>query len=338
MSKVSIILPAYNVEQFIGECLISLVNQTFKDIEIIIVNDGSNDSTLKIIENWRGKDNRIEVINTHNYGAGSARNRGLRFAKSEYVIFIDPDDSCEETMIEELYSAIIKHDVDIAICNYYEVKEKGRIKMVVGGPYNKKILNKDEKNVLFNVNPTPWNKLFRRKLLIENNIKFPVDFRREDLFVISCSLMMANSIVCIEKPLYNYRVLRPGSATQANAKTLTDVLEILKLIKEYAISNNIYNYWFEEIEMISLKYGIMWYKISLNNCSFKNIRKYRYDYINFFRSNFNHFKSNKYYIEQNGSVSVQRKILDNFLFTKVGPYFIYLIYKLKKEIKRKKDL
>ena len=120
--KISIIIPAYNVEKYIGECLLSIIKQTFKELEIIIINDGSTDRTEEIIKLFK-KDKRIVIINQKNKKQGGARNTGLKIAKGEYIGFIDSDDWIEHNYYEELYKAILKYNADIAVTNILKHKK-----------------------------------------------------------------------------------------------------------------------------------------------------------------------------------------------------------------------
>ena len=113
-TKLSVIIPVYNVEQYLPKCLASVVQQTLKDIEIICVNDGSTDNCLKILEEFKSKDNRIKIINKENAGLGNARNTGLEEAKGEYISFIDSDDYIDENFFELLYNEAKEDDADVA--------------------------------------------------------------------------------------------------------------------------------------------------------------------------------------------------------------------------------
>ena len=129
MPKFSVILPVYNVEKYLRECLESLVNQTLKDIEFICVNDGSTDSSLDILNEYAKKDSRFVIINQHNQGQGVARNNALAVAKGEYVAFVDPDDWVETNMFEELYLKFKETNVDVIQFNFKVCFEKsGEIK------------------------------------------------------------------------------------------------------------------------------------------------------------------------------------------------------------------
>ena len=116
MPKVSVIIPVYNVEKYLRECLNSVINQTLKDIEIILVDDGSTDSSLSICQEYAKKDDRIIVLTQQNQGAAVARNNGIKIAKGEYLSILDSDDYFDLSMLEKLYNKAVKDDLDITIC------------------------------------------------------------------------------------------------------------------------------------------------------------------------------------------------------------------------------
>ena len=141
--KISVIVPIYKVEKYLRRCIDSIINQTFKNIEIILVNDGSPDNCPKICEEYKNKDNRIIIINQENQGLSVARNSGIRIARGQYLVFIDSDDYIEEDMIEYLYEGIVKYDVDISCCGYVAVYDNG-IKEKITVPSEDTIYKKEE--------------------------------------------------------------------------------------------------------------------------------------------------------------------------------------------------
>ena len=132
--KVSIIVPVYNMEKRLNKCLDSLINQTYKNIEIIVVNDGSMDHSLDIIREYQAKDSRINVINQRNMGISEARNNGLAIATGDYLCFADSDDYVELDMIEELVNKITTDKSDIVVCDYYMFDDQTRKVIEVGYP------------------------------------------------------------------------------------------------------------------------------------------------------------------------------------------------------------
>ncbi len=204
--KISIIIPAYNVEKYIGECLLSIIKQTFKELEIIIINDGSTDRTEEIIKLFK-KDKRIVIINQKNKKQGGARNTGLKIAKGEYIGFIDSDDWIEHNYYEELYKAILKYNADIAVTNIlkhkknynkYLVKYK---KNIIKEDIQEKInLCKDKKQNFFSC----WNKLYKKEILINNKIEFPEYRIYEDVIFAIKTLFYSKRIIAVPNTTYHY--------------------------------------------------------------------------------------------------------------------------------------
>lgn len=210
---VSIIVPIFNTEEFLSCCLDSLVSQTYQNIEIILVNDGSTDSSEKIIQAYAQKDQRITIISQNNSGAGKARNEGLRKATGEYIAFVDSDDKIESTYIEKLIAPLIKDtDIDISICNYFQngsiviLKKKTNVTCDSKDFLEEKMKSSDYSIIV------PWGKLFRRKVI--KNIFFPENIYFEDEATIYKFFYFSKKIAYNSTPLYYYN-LRNGSLTQA---------------------------------------------------------------------------------------------------------------------------
>ena len=170
--KVSVIVPAFNVEKYISKCLLSLVNQTLKDIEVIVINDGSTDKTLEIVQKFEELDKRIRIINQENQKQGAARNRGMEIAEGEYVGFVDSDDWVDLDYFEKLYLTAKKYNSDIALATNVRI----------GNGKTKKRLNIEKEEFVTSLqdkidishqakNPCPTNKIYRRELFEKNKIE-----------------------------------------------------------------------------------------------------------------------------------------------------------------------
>lgn len=243
---VTIIIPVYNVQEYLEKCFNSLINQTYKNIEIIIIDDGSKDNSLDICKKYEAEYNSIiKLIHTENKGVSSARNLGLKQAKGNYILFLDSDDYIENNMIEILYNNLKTYDVDISMCNYNKVV--GNEILRNDFEIEKKLLNKSEFfNKIFDkrfYRGFLWNKLFKKELLLNNNkfVEFSEEIHMmEDLLFISQVAENATSFYYDDKSfLYNY-VQRNSSAlnTKFNYKTVTalKVYNILEpLVVKYAL-------------------------------------------------------------------------------------------------------
>lgn len=202
-------MPVYNVELYLDKCVESIVNQTYKNLEIILVDDGSPDKCAIICDKWAQKDERIKVIHKKNGGLSDARNIGIELAKGEYIAFVDSDDYLEADMYEKLFSAMIKNDADIAMCNFNCVNHAD--KEIKNQVLSRNLIIKNEcltRNECFNKILTSfnyvvaWNKLYKRQVF--EKIRYPVNKIHEDEFVIHHLFNASKNIVCIEDCLYNY--------------------------------------------------------------------------------------------------------------------------------------
>lgn len=251
--KISIIIPVYNVEKYLEQCLKSVINQTFKDIEIICINDGSTDNSLEILEAFQKQDERIKIINKQNEGQGIARNEGLKIAKGEYISFIDPDDWVEQGMYEFLYNKFLETNAQIIRFNYRSFDEE---KQISDKPHNfrkeqarhfkfniqdNSIYNwKNVENLNFEkVELQVWNRIFSNKFIKENNLHFaPFKHSEDNIFTIS-ALFLADKILYVEKVFYNYRV-RSNSALNRASNEYFSVFKNVELIKDFLIEKGLF--------------------------------------------------------------------------------------------------
>ena len=213
--KVSIIVPAYNTEKYIEKCLISLTSQTIKDIEIIVINDGSCDNTGNIISSFAKNDSRIKIINQNNLKQSYARNKGMEIAKGEYIGFVDSDDWIDTDYYEKLYNGAKKYDADIALASYMRIgngKTKKRLHIEEEGFYT--VLQDKFDACDLAKNPCPTNKIYRRKFLTNHNITWPVGHYFEDKIFVTQSVYYANGVVSV--PDINYYYYRNPNSTVNN--------------------------------------------------------------------------------------------------------------------------
>ena len=205
---ISVIVPIYNVEKYLPECIESIINQTYKNIEIILVEDGCIDNCGQICDEYAKKDDRIKVVHKNYSGVSGARNAGLDHAKGKYISFVDSDDYINEQYLEKLYNAIIKNNTKIAQCNFIRVDDnkneiyrrgyKGNLKIKTGYDMIKDIyIDKCWENIII------WNKLYYKDLFDE--IRYPIGKIHEDDFVTPKILYSVDRVAIVEEYLYNYR-------------------------------------------------------------------------------------------------------------------------------------
>ncbi|MGN6533829.1 MAG: glycosyltransferase, partial [Ginsengibacter sp.] len=193
-------------------CIQSVIDQTVKDIEIIVVNDGSTDNSADIIETFRQKDNRIRIIASENRGVSTARNKGLEIATGEFVGFVDADDWIEPTMFESLYQSARENSADLVVCNVNMISEekehKHRLKLTnsmidLSGARNEVLVDL----MRFNYDFANWNKLYSSRIISDFNVRFPERLvMYEDLYFNLCYFQYSQTLATTAQPLYNYRI------------------------------------------------------------------------------------------------------------------------------------
>lgn len=213
MVNVSIIVPVYNVEKYLRKCLDSISSQTLKEIEVILVDDGSTDSSSKICDEYSKIDNRFKVIHKTNGGLSDARNVGIDIARGQYIGFVDSDDYININMFEILYSNIIIYDADISVCDFKKVYEDNNdIIENYNGYIIHKYSNMDSLNQLYNENVfsfvPAWNKLYKKDLFKE--LRYKVGKIHEDEYIIHELLYSCKNVIYITCDLYYY-LQRDGS-------------------------------------------------------------------------------------------------------------------------------
>ena len=234
-SKISIIVPIYNVEIYLEECIESIVNQTYKNIEIILIDDGSTDKSGEICDKYSKKDSRVKTIHQENKGIGQARNVGLQYATGEYIGWVDSDDIISNNMYEVLLKNMIKEDAQISCCNYKRTKDK-----LEAFCENEKgdIEVKNEKLIIDMIRgPITcflWDKLFRRELF--NDIKFTNHKVGEDFLVVTKILSENPKVVITNGCYYFYRYREGSSLNNVNIEGRRDLLKsnllAAKILKE----------------------------------------------------------------------------------------------------------
>lgn len=238
MNKVSVIVPVYNVEDYILECLTSIISQTLKEIEVIVVNDGSKDRSIEKIQHLVEQHENIRVVQKENGGLSSARNEGLKHATGEYIAFIDSDDFIESDFLEKLYKEAKSQNLDMVCGGYttyfssYNQEKKIRNDLlftsnVISG---KEFLKLQLENNDYRMEV--WDDLYRREFLIENNLIFTENILHEDEEFTPKALLLAKRVKLVETYGYNYRQ-RENSimSTKSNIKNIDSIFYIIQKFK-----------------------------------------------------------------------------------------------------------
>jgi glycosyltransferase involved in cell wall biosynthesis len=257
---VSIIVPVYNVEKYLVQCLETLLAQTLTDIEVIAVNDGSTDSSPEILENYAAKDNRLKIINKSNGGPSDARNVGLNAVRGEYIGFIDADDWIEKEMYEIMFNTANKNNTDIVVCNFIREFQNGtfglhNMPITYGRIYNKidiqkEIVSKmigiptyqeDYQSIIASFNSVCKN-IYRRDLIIANKIWFVSEqFFAEDMLFNLQAYCLATSLIATDNFLYHYRYSSDSLVTKYRHNMLGMHLNLYWYIREFLNSHDMRN-------------------------------------------------------------------------------------------------
>lgn len=267
MCKISVITPVYKVEKYLRKCVDSILNQTFTDFEVIIVDDGSPDSCGKIADEYLKIDKRVKVIHKENGGAPSARNAGIEIAKGEYFYFPDSDDWLEPTYLERLYELAQKSNVEMVVSGYtMEYFEQGESQTYSVLTEEKIFASQDEvrknlhnyfDNMMIAV---PWNKLYKASYIKENGLKFP-NLKWDDLHFNMEVIMDINSVAISNSDGYHFFRSRQGSETT----TVFDGLLYKKRKEQFEHILKVYKHWnVKDKEILSVIYG--YYAARLVQC------------------------------------------------------------------------
>lgn len=244
-AKLSIIVTSYNIEKYIGECLDNVMDQTLKDIEIIVVDDGSKDSTPQIIEAYAEKDNRIiPILMKENSpgGVATVANIGMEAATGDFIGFADGDDLYDPTMFEKLYNLAITENADIAMCNFLEFETETGIENVAYEPAwaplaqtpVMDIRSSESKKKVLELLPVPWRKIYKRKLITDNNLKFPVGkYFFEDNGFHWFVTLTADRVCFVDEVLCYHRRNRAGQTMMAGGERLLGVFLQHQVIFDY---------------------------------------------------------------------------------------------------------
>jgi len=259
MPLISVVIPIFNTERYLEACLLSIMDQTFSDFEVICVDDLSTDRSREIVEDMVRMDPRIRLMCLdENRGIGGARNAGLAEVKSAYVAFFDSDDYIDPDMFQLLYAGTEEETFDVVICGHRTVDNQGHV-LDQHVPQKRKIVDAHKmKDRLLLANPSPWNKLWRKSLFLDNKITFPTGVHWEDLATIPRLLLKARSINFIDRICYNY-VDRSGSESSvASDGHIMDFLRAFDVLKDFLLAEGIYAEEKHNLDkLVTINYG--WY-------------------------------------------------------------------------------
>lgn len=266
MVKVSIIVPIYNVEQYLERCLESLVNQTLKEIQIILVNDGTKDNSGEIAKNYQQKyPEKIIYLKKENGGLSDARNYGIPYATGEYIAFLDSDDYVELNMYEDMYNLAKKEQSDMVECDFiWEYPNKS--KQDIGAIYEGK------KEMIEKVRVVAWNKLIKRTLLEDAQISFPKGYRYEDVEFTYKMILYLQKVSFLKKSCIHYMQRQDSISNSQNERT-KEIFDILQHVITFYKEKGVYDQYKTELEYIYTRYLLCSSLLRMTKIQDKKIKK-----------------------------------------------------------------
>lgn len=320
MKKVSIVVPVYNVEEYLEKCLDSLVNQTSNEYKVLIINDGTKDNSQNIINEYKKKHpTLIESYTKENGGLSDARNYGLKHVDTPYIIFVDSDDYVKSNLVEKCLKVIEKDKTDIVVFNYTTHHCSSDIfedyKLEIEGIFN---LEKNPELLAITPNAA-WNKMYKTSLFKDNDIIYPKNIWYEDLATTPKLLLKANNISYINESLYIYQADRQDSImSTVNEKTF-DIIRVLEKIVSYFKKENVFEKYYSELKYLSIRNLTTISRIVINS----NDKEFVYKFINR-RDNFI-----KKYFEKKQTTYKEYERIDDVIYNNKLLNKIYYKYKHK---------
>ena len=300
MPKVSVIVPVYNIEKYVTHCVESLLAQTFHDFELLLVNDGSTDSSLDVLKEFEKKDERIQVLTKENGGLSDARNYGMKHANGEYLQFIDGDDFVEDTLLEKCVRKLDETSADMVVFDYNQYYVETNTKERISNSFeeNKVYTLKEYPTLLTNMMNAAWNKMYRRSLFIDHHIEYPVGYYYEDLGTTYRLIPRCKGIVFIKEALVNYLQDRPGNITQQFNNRVYHIFDMIQLLIDDYKALGIYETYYEELKFLGSVNILECLKKTRNIMDSELAKKFVEDSFDFIHKTWPEFPKCKYPIER----------------------------------------
>lgn len=297
MPQISVVVPVYNVEKYLRECLDSLANQTFEDFEVICVNDQYDDSSPDILEEYASEDERFKIVSQENKGLSGARNTGMNYIKGRYLLFLDSDDWLELNALELLYNHANALNSEMVIFPYryfnqetkqYEENDFTKLNMFDSSVDNKNFNYKNIPETVFRI-PHESIKLYDVKTLKKLAVKFPEGLNYEDAYFFYKIFFKLNKVSIIRTPIYNYRIRNDSICTTGTEKSF-DIFKILTSIKNFLKEDEIYESFKDEFilfTVINLKFVYLRLDERFRDRYLEKIKK-NYEFFSLNQVNKNH--------------------------------------------------
>ncbi|MGL4831454.1 MAG: glycosyltransferase [Propionibacteriaceae bacterium] len=246
LPSISLIVPIYNVEQYLARCLDSILAQDYPNLEVILVNDGSPDSSAQIIVDYdAAHPGRFRVHTQENQGLGAARNNGVVLATGEFVAFMDSDDWIEPRFISDLAQAAVTHNADIAVCSNYCDFERGPCLRYPFLTHHAVMTGEQAAKRSFDLLTMPvvaWNKLYRKSLFTDNDIAYPSIYY-EDIATTGRLLAKADRVAVVRKPLYHYCYRATGITGRFSQRNIDSYLSAISILRDFLYREGLWDSW-----------------------------------------------------------------------------------------------
>lgn len=293
MHNISVIIPIYNAEKYLEKMLNSIINQSMEDIEIILINDESEDCSLRICRKYEKIDHRIKIIDKKNEGVSQARNAGIDIATGEFIMFLDADDWVDPNICEDMYKSIKEQNADMCFCNHIMEYDNRSVECnfvleqeVVQGEEIKNgiilpLIESERKDILHDKASFrgPWGKLFKRDIIIKNNIRFNSKLSiGEDLIFNFEYLKYVNKVVMLNKNLYHYRINNESALFKYKKDSWKVYGTLLREIEKYLIQYYDANEYAKRLNKLKIKYLLICVRNEMNPLNKKTIKE-KVDYI-----------------------------------------------------------
>ena len=306
--KFSVIVPVYNVADYLENCIDSIINQDYEDYELILIDDGSTDGKSNVLcDEIKRKYNKVTVIHQENKGLGEARNSGIRIAQGEFLVFVDSDDSINEGMLSTISNYIDRYNTDII--NFgYNICSEGKDKV--------KCLDNIKSDVVFNIkncpefmesSPTAWTRVWRKKLFTENNIYYPSRVWYEDIRTTEKLFAVSESIVSINECFYNYYVRDNSITHNTNIERNIEIIYAFEDIISWFKEKGLFNEYYDEISRLAVEHILIAGSVRVLRVDYKSelLNKF-YDFM---KTNFSDFNYNPRLV----TLSKNQKLIYNLI-------------------------
>ena len=318
---ISVIIPVYNIQQHLRECLDSVLGQSYPHLQVICVDDGSTDESPAILAQYAQKDNRVQVIRQQNAGPGAARNTGLEAATGEYVIFLDSDDWFEPDFLEKMVDTAVREGADVAICRAVEFDTNSGRELPSEWMMKKQYLPgklafapQEMADHLFQFTyGMPWDKFYRRELLTTSGIRYPALKNSEDLAFVYPTLLAAKRIAVVDEVLIHHRINRMASVSNSRCGQPEAPYEAFQIVKEYLEQHQLMDTYRRSFLNWAMEF-LVWH---ISNMSQRDIQK---QYLNTLR---HQWLPQLHFEEHPASYYESKSCYAKYLLARYAPYPVF---------------